>query len=89
MIKGIREAIGFILRKWWNNYYDCQLLTASDKYIMSPSVTLTLWKLKSSLLFEFSAKHDGACTRLAWALNCFLQVDQNKIKSQPGKYWFN
>lgn len=44
--QGIIEAIGFILRKWLNNYSGCQLLTASDKYVMTPSVSLTIWKLK-------------------------------------------
>jgi hypothetical protein len=28
------EAIGFVLRKWLNNYSDCQLLTV-DKYVMT------------------------------------------------------
>lgn len=54
MIKGIIEAIEFILRKWLNNYSDCQLLTASGKYVITPSISLTTWKLKSSLLVESS-----------------------------------
>lgn len=54
MIKGIIEATEVILRKWLNNYSDGQLLTVSDKYIITSSISLTTWKLKSSLLVESS-----------------------------------
>lgn len=54
MIKGIIEATEVILRKWLNNYSDGQLLTVSDKYVTTSSISLTTWKLKSSLLVESS-----------------------------------
>ena len=54
MIKGIIEATEVILRKWLNNYSDGQLLTVSDKYVITSSISLTTWKLKSSLLVESS-----------------------------------
>ena len=54
MIKGIIEATEAILRKWLNNYSDGQLLTVSDKYVITSSISLTTWKLKSSLLVESS-----------------------------------
>lgn len=52
MIKGITEAIEFLLRRRLNNYSDCHLLTASVKYVITPSISLTSWKLKSPLLVE-------------------------------------
>lgn len=54
MIKGIIEATEVILRKWLNNYSDGQLLTVSDKYVITSSISLTPWRLKSSLLVESS-----------------------------------